>query len=225
MVVEVELDTTDEPEAVGGRRSPLRRCIVTGEVDTKDGMLRFVVAPDGSVVPDLEERLPGRGYWVTADRAVLAKAVSKNLFSKAARRAVRAGPDLPDRVAALLRGRCLDLLGLARRGGLAVAGFEKVREMLKSGGAALLLAAVDGAEDGRSRLRALAPGLPVAELFEASAMGAALGRDLAVHAALAPGRLTERLLAECRRYAGFAPGRVSTIQLRTSAGDRDQTTN
>lgn len=208
MVLQGEFDTTDEPEVVGGRSSPLRRCIVTGEVRTKDGMIRFVVAPDGSIVPDLEERLPGRGHWLTADRAVLEKALSKKLFSKAARRAVRADPAMADRVAGLLRDRCLSLLGLVRRGGHAVAGFEKVRDMLKSGGAAVLLAAVDGAQDGRSKLRALASGLPVVELFDAAAMGAALGRDLAVHASLAPGRLTERFLADCHRYAGFAPGQL-----------------
>lgn len=205
MVVLEEVGTADEPEAVGGRRSPLRRCIVTHEVQAKDGMVRFVAAPDGTVVPDLEERLPGRGYWVTADREAVAKAVAKNLFSKAARRTLRADAELPGRLAAMLRGRCLDLLGLARRGGFVVSGFEKVREALKAGKAGVLLAAADGAEDGRAKLRALAGGLPVVGLFDAAELGRALGRDIAVHAAVAPGRMAGKVLAECRRYAGLDP--------------------
>ncbi|HSK39866.1 MAG TPA: RNA-binding protein [Arenibaculum sp.] len=225
MVILDEVRDSDEPEAIGGNKSPLRRCIVTAAVQAKDGMIRFVVAPDGTIVPDLEERLPGRGFWVTADRPVLAKAVSKRLFARAARRAVRVDPELAGTVADLLRGRCLGLLGLARRGGQAVAGFEKVREMLKAGKAAVLIGAVDGAEDGRSKLRALAGGLPEVALFEASVLGAALGRDITVHAALAPGRLAERFLAECRRYAGFAPGRMNDLQLRPGAGERNQTTS
>src|SRR5690349_10848797 len=80
---------TFEDEAVGGRRSPLRRCIVTGTVADRDGMIRFVVSPEGGVVPDLEGSLPGRGLWVTAERDVLDKAVTKNIFAKAARRSVR----------------------------------------------------------------------------------------------------------------------------------------
>lgn len=225
MVILDEVRDSDEPEAIGGKKSPLRRCIVTATVQAKGRLIRFVVAPDGTLAPDLEERLPGRGHWVTADRAILARAVSKHLFAKAARRAVRVDPELVDKVADLLHGRCLDLLGLARRGGQAVTGFEKVREVLKAGKAAVLIGAVDGAEDGRSKLRGLARGLPEVVLFEASALGAALGRDIAVHAALAPGRMAERFLAECQRYAGFAPGRMTELQLRPGAGERNQTTS
>jgi hypothetical protein len=197
----------DEPEEVGGRRSPLRRCIVTGTVQPKEGMVRFALAPDGTVVPDLEERLPGRGYWVTADRETLVRAVAKNMFTRAARRPVKAAADLPDRVGTLLRQRCLDLLGMARRAGQAVAGFEKVREALKGERAAVLLAASDGAEDGKAKLRGLSRGtVPEISLFTASEVGAAMGRDIAVHAALSSGGLAQRFLAECRRLAGLAPG-------------------
>ncbi|MBX9876673.1 MAG: DUF448 domain-containing protein, partial [Beijerinckiaceae bacterium] len=89
-------------------KGPLRRCIATGMVQPKDGMIRFVIAPDGEVVPDLEERLPGRGLWLTADRAAVDKAVAKTLFSKAARRAVRAPADLTARLELLLQRRCLN---------------------------------------------------------------------------------------------------------------------
>lgn len=188
---------------------PLRRCLATGEVQPKDGLIRFVIGPDGDVVPDLDERLPGRGLWLSANRAAAERALAKNLFSKAARRAVRATPDLIDRTAALLERRCLDAVGLANRAGQAVAGFEKVREALKTGrvgraGApGLLVEAADGSLDQRGKVLALAPGLPVIDLFPSSALAGALGREHAVHAVLARGRLAEGLMRDAARLAGL----------------------
>lgn len=208
--IEMEADpldgTAEEPRHP---RDPLRRCIVTGVVQPKLGMIRFVIGPDGAVVPDLEGGLPGRGLWLSAQRAVVERAVARNVFAKAARRAVRVDPALPGRLEAMLERRCLDLIGLARRSGQALAGFEKVREALRGGqvgrGGApgLLLAARDGAADGRAKLRALAGELPLLEEFEAGALGAALGRDNAVHAVLARGALVDRLKAEAGRLTGL----------------------
>lgn len=213
-----------EPEPLDGvadesrdPRDPLRRCIATGTVQPKAGMIRFVVGPDDSVVPDLEGVLPGRGLWLTAGRSEIERAVARNLFAKAARRAVKTDRTLPARLEMLLERRCLDLIGLARRSGQAVAGFEKVREALRAGrvgraGApGLLLAARDGAEDGRAKMRALAGGLPVLEQFDAAALGAALGRDNAVHAVLARGNLGDRLLAEAGRLAGLRGGHQTSL--------------
>ncbi|MBT5309011.1 MAG: DUF448 domain-containing protein, partial [Rhodospirillaceae bacterium] len=108
-----------------------RRCIVSGEMRPKAEMLRFVVAPDGDVVADIEEKLPGRGFWLSADRDVIHTASARNLFAKAARAKANAPDDLADRVEALLARRCLDQIGLARRAGIAVAGFGKVESWLK----------------------------------------------------------------------------------------------
>lgn len=194
-----------EAEAVGGPKSPLRRCIATGVVGPRDGMVRFVVGPDGTVVPDVDETLPGRGLWLTADPALVEKAVMKSLFAKAARRAVRAPADLPAQVAGLLRRRCLDHIGLTRRGGQTVAGFEKVATALRAGaigkrsGIGLRLEASDGAADGRNKLDALAPGIAVIDLFSRGELGAALGRDEAVHVVVGTGPLAKSLLRDAGR--------------------------
>lgn len=200
-----------EPELAEDRETgPLRRCIATGAVQPKEGMVRFVVAPDAEIVPDLEETLPGRGLWLSAERAAFDRAVGKNLFSKAARRSVRVPPDLPDRVGRLLERRCLDRLGLARRAGQALAGYEKVREALKAGRVghggsppALLVEAADGSPDQRGKLTALAPGLPVIDAFDSAGLAAALGREHAVHAVVARGRLSEGLLRDAARLRGI----------------------
>jgi predicted RNA-binding protein YlxR (DUF448 family)/ribosomal protein L7Ae-like RNA K-turn-binding protein len=197
-------DATDAPMT-----GPLRRCIVTREVLPKESLVRFVVGPAVDAVPDIAGKLPGRGLWVKAERAVLASAVAKNLFAKAARQSVTVPADLVDRTVVLLSRRCLDLIGLARRAGQAVCGFEKVRDALRNGRVGLVLAAVDGAADGRGKLEALAGELPILAQFTVAELSAALGRENVVHAALAPGRLAERLIVDSARLAGLHADKVS----------------
>jgi len=188
---------------------PLRRCIVTREVLPKESLIRFVIGPAGDLVPDISGKLPGRGLWVKAERAVLAKAVAKNLFAKAARQSVNVPADLVDRTVALLSQRCLDLIGLAQRAGQAICGFEKVRDALRNRRVGIVLAAADGAADGRGKLKALAGALPILALFTGAELSASLGRGNVVHAAMAPGRLAERLIAESARLTGLRADKAS----------------
>jgi predicted RNA-binding protein YlxR (DUF448 family) len=181
-----------------------RRCLASGEVRPKGELIRFVVGPDGGVVPDVDERLPGRGLWLTARRDMIDLACARKLFAKAARAPARAPADLADRVERLLRRRCLDLLGLARRCGAVAGGFDAVSACLGSGAAALLLQAKDAAEGGRGKLRAVARAhdVPVAEVFSAEELGRALGREALVHVALTAGGIAARLRVELARLDG-----------------------
>jgi uncharacterized protein len=183
--------------------SPQRRCIVTGEVADKSALLRFVVGPDGTVVPDIDARLPGRGLWLTARRDIVERAVAKRAFARAARRPVSAPPELADRIESLLARRCGDLLGLARRAGLAVAGFDRVGEAVRRGRAELLLFALDGAAGGRHKLAALGGELASAGVLTAAELGAAFGRERIVHAAVGGGKLCGRLRLDLSRLAGL----------------------
>lgn len=180
-----------------------RRCLVTGERRPRQGLVRFVVDPSGTVVPDVDGRLPGRGLWLTAARDIVERACRKGLFSRAQRGPASAPDDLADLVERLLARRCIELIGLARRAGQAVAGFEQVAEWLRAGRAGLLIEAADAAPGGAGKLRALATGLPVVAVLDAAELGAALGRDRAVHVAVAPGRLAQRLIEEAARLGGF----------------------
>ena len=176
-----------------------RRCIASGESKPREALLRFVVGPNGALVPDLGEALPGRGLWVSAERAALAKACDRGLFARAARRPIAVAPDLIDEVEGQLTARALDLLGLARRAGGLVTGFDQVRRMLAAGRAAVLIEASDGARHGRARLGALARDIPVIAHFDGAALSRSVGRDNVVHAALAPGRLADRFVQESAR--------------------------
>lgn len=206
-----ETSAPQQGRAPVGDDGPVRRCLVTRVTLPKPALLRFVVAPDGSLTPDLAAKLPGRGLYVLPRRAVLAKAVDKNVFAKAACQPVTIGDGLADEIERQLARRCLDLLSLARRAGDAVAGFEKVRAWLQQGRAALVIEAIDGAEGGRGKLRGLMrgsadTGQPVPQVLafaDANTLGAAFGRDHVVHAALRSGGLADRLASEARRLQDF----------------------
>jgi uncharacterized protein len=213
--MEVESDVAEDlpgDDTAAEETGPRRRCVATGAVGEKDAMIRFVASPDGEVFPDLEEKLPGRGMWLTADAAAVALAMRRNAFSKAARRSLRVPADLAAQLDRLLERRCLDRIGLARRAGQLVAGYEKVREALKnnsvgrSGPPALLVEAADGSPDQRGKVTALAPRLPVVTLFGGDALANALGREVAVHAVVARGGLADALLRDARRLAGLRGG-------------------
>lgn len=182
-----------------------RRCLASGAVLPRDRLIRFVLDPEGRVIPDLAAKLPGRGMWLSADRQGFKTAVEKKLFSRAARRPVTVDADLADRVAALMARRMVDLIGLARRGGEAVAGFEKTRAALAGRRAALLLEAVDGARAPRDKLARLAPGVTRLACLTGEELGRAFARERAVHAAVAPGGLARRIETEGRRLMGLRP--------------------
>ncbi len=180
-----------------------RRCIATGAFRPRAEMVRFVVAPNGRVVADVDENLPGRGLWLSAARDMVHTASKKGLFAKAARGKVSVPEDLADEVEGLLARRCLNLIGLARRAGQMAGGFEKVRAWIGDGKGGLILAAADAGESGRKKVKALAPDLPVIDLFASAELGGALGRERMVHGVVRPGKMADRLLEETGRLKGF----------------------
>jgi predicted RNA-binding protein YlxR (DUF448 family) len=184
---------------------PQRTCIATGETGAPERMIRFVVGPEGDVVPDLARRLPGRGLWVKAERAAVERAVAKNLFARAARASVKPASDLAERVERLLLERVLADLSRARRAGRAVAGFVKVEQMAGQRRAGLLVVADEADGDGLGKLKAT--GLPIARLGDAAALGGIFGREQAVYVAVARddagGAFIERIEAGAARWRGY----------------------
>jgi|APTNR8051073442_1049403.scaffolds.fasta_scaffold06587_3 hypothetical protein len=182
-----------------------RRCVVTGSVADTRTLIRFVVDPDGRLVADVAERLPGRGFWVSANADCLGRLGRRNPIARAARRPVAVPPDVASHTADLLLRRGQDLLALARRAGAAMAGYEKCHAWLLAGKAGLLLAANDGNTDDRARLGRLGAGVPVVDTYSASELGLVFGRERTVHAVIRPGSLAESIRREAERLAGFRP--------------------
>ena len=189
---------TEEEEPETG---PLRRCIMTREVLPKERMIRFVLAPDREIVPDLAGKLPGRGMWLSARGDVLEGALSRGAFMRAARGPVTLPSDLRARIEDGLRARIRDLLGLARRAGQTVSGWQAGREWLQAGRAGLIVQASDGSPAERERFGGR--GLPGVRPLRAAELGMVFGRDHAVHVVVAPGRLAEAIRIEAERLAGF----------------------
>ncbi|MGB0798108.1 MAG: DUF448 domain-containing protein, partial [Planktomarina sp.] len=107
-----------------------RKCLVTQESGPKAGLIRFVTGPDGQVVADILGKLPGRGYYVTADRAILEQAIAKRVFSRGAKQQVTIPDGMVDLIEKQLTARVIHYIALARKAGQAVAGFEKVKGWL-----------------------------------------------------------------------------------------------
>ncbi len=191
----------------GGREKdqddPERKCIATGESQPKARLIRFCVGPDGQVVPDVLGRLPGRGFYVSADRALIEKAAKKGLFSRAARQPVKVPEGLADLVEDLVARRVVDLLSMARKAGDAVTGYEKVKDWLVKGTAATLIQASDGSERGKTKLHAPDGEKGFIGCLSAGEIGLAFGRERAIHAALAAGGLRTRVVEEAARLAGL----------------------
>ena len=201
-----------------------RRCIVTGEILPDDARVRFVADPDGNVVPDVEGTLPGRGMWVKAERAAVSRAAAKGLFARAAKAPVSASSDLADRAEKALLRRIVGDLGIARKSGALVFGFDNVvRALGERIPPAVLVEASDGSRDGRRKLKNFAYSQGVtAKLvgcLTSTELALALGRENVIHAAVKPGRLAERLILEAARLEGFRPaGRQSIGPLAPEKG-------
>jgi uncharacterized protein len=195
----------------------LRRCVVTRKELAPDDLLRFVLDPSGTVVPDLARKLPGRGVWVTADKASVAQAVKVNAFAKSLKRQAAVTPDLPERIESLLVRRVLEALSLANKAGLVSTGFDKVEALLDAGKAVALLHGADAAADGMRKLdrkfaaiqRDKARGAPVVDWLTIDQMGLAIGRSNVVHAGLKQGGATIRFLREAERLRRYRSG-IST---------------
>ena len=180
---------------------PDRKCIATGEVQPKHGLIRFVAGPDNEVVPDILGKLPGRGIWVAADRDALDLAVRKRLFSRGAKAQVTVPEGLVAEVERQLAHRLVELISLQRKAGKAVAGYEKVKSWLQMEEAEVLIQASDGSGRGKSKLSTPHFGTYIGWLT-ADELGLAFGRQTVIHGALASGGLTKRVVEEAQRLRG-----------------------
>ncbi len=181
---------------------PERKCIATGEVRPKSSLVRFVIGPDGAVVPDIAAKLPGRGIYVVPDRAAIERAATKGLFARAAKQPVTVPEGLAAQVEALIARRVIDLISLARKGGGAVAGYEKVKDRLAREDVRILLQASDGSERGKSGL-STPEGATYIGWLTADELGRAFSRQTTIHAVLGYGGLAQRVVEEAARLKGL----------------------
>lgn len=228
-------DIDQEDRAAPGRSRAVRArmCAVSRAVLPEAELIRFVAAPDGSVVADLKRKLPGRGVWVGLDRARVTEAVRKNVFARALKQPVRPALDLPDQVAARLRDAALGRLGLARKAGAVLAGYAKVEAAVGKESLGALLIAADAAADSLRKmeqvLRRRPAGLPavtVLRRFASEELGLALGLPNVIHAAVLhspAGMSFVEAAVRLERYEGVGEGRLDEQRIDTAAEPQDMT--
>ncbi|MGP0093245.1 MAG: RNA-binding protein [Xanthobacteraceae bacterium] len=196
------------------RTERARHCVVTRTVRPIDELIRFVVGPDGTLVPDAKGKLPGRGVWVTATRAELAEGIKRKVFARAFRREVNLPPDLLAVTEGLLERSALDALAMAGKARRVVVGSAKVEAALREHSITALLHAADAAEDGvrkldaalRRRMGAEGEQIPVIDMFSGVQLDLALARSNVIHAALVTGPESATFLARSLRLARFRTG-------------------
>ncbi|HKA78524.1 MAG TPA: RNA-binding protein [Xanthobacteraceae bacterium] len=201
-------DTGPRKTAPGAERF----CAATGEVKPVDEMIRFVVGPDGAVVPDLKRRLPGRGIWITATRQAFAAALARKAFARGFKRDVRVADDLVAITERLIEQSALDALAMSHKAGKVAIGFAKVDAALARDRLAALLHATEAAPDGTRKLMAAlhrredAAEIAVFGAFTSMQLDLALGRSNVIHAALLAGPESETFLARAARLERFRTG-------------------
>jgi predicted RNA-binding protein YlxR (DUF448 family) len=225
---QTDFDTGPRSLGAGGERL----CVVSRQVKPVTEMIRFVVAPQGEVVPDLKRKLPGRGIWVTAARADLAEAVRRGAFARGFGRPVKIPDGFVEATERLLERSALDALAIAGKGRQAVTGFSKVETALVRGQVVAVLHAADAAADGVRKVEALRKQsesegrqIAVITLFTSGQLDLALGRPNVIHAALLAGPATETFIARSTRLDRFRAGipeqRVNRITQKRMSKDQD----
>lgn len=199
------------------KEGPERSCVVTRTVKAPDDLIRFVAGPEGTLVPDIRRKLPGRGVWASLSRKTIVEAIKRKAFERSLKAKVAVPADLPDMIDALMLRDALQALSMANKAGLVIAGFAKVEALIGSRRCLAVIAASDGADDGkrkigqavrRASLAREAEGLkarelPVVAIFTAADLELALGRAHVIHAALAPGAAAEGVLSRWRRLVRY----------------------
>jgi predicted RNA-binding protein YlxR (DUF448 family) len=224
------------------RSATMRMCAVTREVRPVDELIRFVVSPQGEVIPDLKRKLPGRGLWISASHQAVAEAVRRNQFSRGFKRNVRVAPTLVADTESLLVRSAIEALAMAAKAGQVVSGFSKVEDALRQRQAGALIHASDGAADGIRKLDGVlrqnsgindeSRKFPVVTALTSEQLDLALGRSNVIHAALLAGPASKTFLSRSHilvRYrmadddktAGNAAKNspIQTVRTRTTQQD------
>jgi len=210
-----------DPDLDNGPRTEksatLRMCAVSREQRPIDELIRFVVSPQGEVVPDIKRKLPGRGLWISASRQTVAEAVRRHQFNKGFKRDVRVAATLAADTENLLVRSAVEALAIAAKAGQVVSGFAKVEAALTSrqGGTAVraLIHASDGAEDGIRKLDALVrqkagnkgetTEFSIVTALSSEQLDLALGRSNVVHAALLAGPASKTFLSRSQMLVRY----------------------
>lgn len=185
-----------------------RRCAQTKQVLNISQMVRFVANDIGEIFPDVSARAPGRGVWIKADKEILNNAIKANAFSKSLKRACHPKPELTEQTIDALYQKAIGFIGLAKRAGQIILGFDQVSDFVRKSPAAFIIEAKDGAKDGRDKILNLSNkwnNVQIIGCFSSDDLGKVLGRDNIIHALMPKGQFAQNWNLELNRLSGFVP--------------------
>ncbi len=183
----------------------IRTCIVSGQSLDKTALIRFVIAPDGQLTPDIHQKLPGKGIWVSADRASLEKAVSKHLFQKKTKEKINIDQNIIDSIESITLNKIISTLGMARKSGNSVAGEQKVIELQTTYPEALVIIAKEASARQRQKVKN-PERAAIEDILSATQLGHIFGREEVMYCAIKPGKIAKNLLIDLKRYKGLING-------------------
>jgi len=182
-------------------RGPQRTCIACRQAKDKQQLIRYVVAPDGAIVVDYLQRLPGRGAYTCAETPCIHDAVKKNSFQRSFKGQcgqVDSG-QLIGQVTQAVEKKIKSLIGMARKSRQFVSGSNAVAEALrKNPSLALVVVAIDisSAIERKITTLALRNHIDTVRIFDKQTMGQLLGKEERSVIAIQAGLLAESLLKE-----------------------------
>lgn len=187
--------------------TPQRSCLACREVKDKGSLLRFVLAPDRTLVPDLQQKLPGRGVYTCMKGSCLSQAAKKKQFSRGFKGEVLGAETetLMRQVTDKLEERIASYICLANKGGKIVSGSDQVMDKLKKGGAGILFLATDISTDIGEKFRAVAKlkGVRCMALFTKDRLGELIGKELRSVLAVLDSGFIGSIGLEMEKYRNF----------------------
>ncbi len=192
----------------GNAEAPQRSCLGCRTSKDKSLLIRFVQTPDMEILPDLENRLPGRGAYTCIDKRCLAAAVEQRQFKRSFKHDVSVMPaeQLVEYVRQQLHGRIIGLIGLANKAGMITGGGSMVMDALKGKkipGLVIVATDVSAPIGAKIIYAAAVHNVPHRTVVTKDDFGAILGKAPRSAIAVASGGFVAQLVKAIDRYKNF----------------------
>jgi predicted RNA-binding protein YlxR (DUF448 family) len=188
-----------------GPARPQRTCLGCRQSLDQARLVRYVRAPDGTVLVDYRDKLPGRGAYTCLNAECIKQAVARRQFDRSFRAACQppSADGLCEKLIESLRERLVSLLGMARKSSQIISGGNAVLDALDRPDRLAVVIMADDVSAGVSEKilrKAVGHKVPSLSFSSKAALGQLLGRGERSVTALVKGRLAETFLTEWQKY-------------------------
>ena len=176
------------------QETPMRKCLVTGENCERKDLIRFVIDPKNRLIADIDQTLPGRGYWVKIDRQIIVKALQENIFLKTIKKKISIDMNLILSIEDQIKQKIIQHISMSRKAGKVIFGFEKIKSTLLTNTIKLLIQAKDGSEKEKKRILTKSIPLIIDNCLTGYELGKPFGRERVIHCAVLESGFCEKII-------------------------------